>query len=109
MAGVKQNLAAQLEQRLVARGLGRAHTRDEAALADVMGLMVREALTGEEPPAPLAAAVDLWRTFIQERAGDDLNKLEGALRDQKAFARLTRTMLNHLALGEESDSASRQR
>ncbi len=106
MSGVKQNLAAQLEQKLTARGLGRAHTRDEAALADVMELMVREALTGEAPPAPLAAAVDLWRPFIQERAGDDLKKLEGALRDQKAFARLTRTLLNHLALGEENDSAS---
>ena len=47
--------------------------------------------------------------FIQERAGNDLKKLEGALRDQKAFARLTRTLLNHLALGEENDSAFRQR
>jgi cobaltochelatase CobT len=106
MSGVKQNLAAQLEQKLVARGLGRAHSRDEAALADVMELMVREALTGEAPPAPLAAAVDLWRSFIQERAGNDLKKLPGALRDQKAFARLTRTLLNHLAPGDENDSAS---
>jgi cobaltochelatase CobT len=86
MAGVKTNLAAQLEQRLVARGLGRARTRDEAALSDVVELMVREALTGEAPPAPLAAAVDLWRPFIQERAGGDLKKLGAALRDQKAFA-----------------------
>ena len=106
MPGVKHNLAAQLEQRLVARGLGRAHNRDEAALADVMELIVREALTGEAPPAPLAASVDMWRNFVQERAGNDLKKLEGALRDQKSFARLTRTMLNHLALGEENDSAS---
>jgi cobaltochelatase CobT len=106
MTGVKRNLAVQLEQRLVARGLSRARTKDEAALADVMELMVREALTGEKPPAPLADAVDLWRPFIQERVGQDLGKLEGALRDQKAFARLTRTLLNHLALGEENDSAS---
>ena len=100
MKGVAANLAAGLEQRLVQRGLAKARTRDEAPLADVLGLMVREKLTGEKPPASLAAAVDLWRPFIEERAGDDLAKLAGALRDQKAFARLTRTMLNHLALGD---------
>ena len=106
MEGVKHNLAAQLEQRLVARGMGRARVREDAALADVMELMVREALTGQKPPAPLAAAVDLWRPFIQERAGADLKKLEGALRDQKAFARLTRTLLNHLAMGDDGEAAS---
>jgi cobaltochelatase CobT len=48
--------------------------------------------------------VELWRPFIEEKAGADLAKLEGALRDQKAFARLTRTMLNHLSMGDQSDS-----
>ena len=100
MKGVAANLAAGLEQRLLNRGLGKARVRDEAPLADVLGLLVREALTGEKPPASLAPAVDLWRPFIEEKAGADLAKLAGALRDQKAFARLTRTMLNHLALGD---------
>ena len=77
---------------------------DEAPLADVVGLMVREALTGEKPPSSLAAAVDLWRPLIQDKAGGDLAKLPGALRDQKAFAKLTRALLNHLALGDQSDS-----
>ena len=30
-------------------------------------------------------------------------KLGGALRDQKSFARLTRILLSHLAMGDESD------
>ncbi len=104
MAGVKLNLAAQLEQRMVARGLGRAKNRDDVGIADVLGLMVREALTGEKPPASLDGAVNLWRPFIQERAGADIAKLSGALRDQRAFARLTKTLLNHLAMAEESDA-----
>ncbi len=103
MEGVRQNLAAQLEQRLVAKGLGRAKTREEVPLSDVVGLMVREALTGQKPPAPLEKAVDLWRPFVEERAGKDLAKLEGAMRDQKAFARLTRTILADLMRGEESE------
>jgi cobaltochelatase CobT len=103
MAGVKVNLAAGLEQRLVQRGLAKARAREEVPMADAVGLMVREALTGEKPPASLAAAVDLWRPFIQERAGADLAKLAGALRDQKAFARLTRTMLSHLQAGDAAE------
>jgi len=104
MKGVAANLAAGLEQRLLGRGLARARVRDEAPIADVLGLMVREKLTGEKPPASLAAAVDLWRPIIEAKAGGDLEKLAGALRDQKAYARLTRTMLNHLALGDQTDS-----
>jgi cobaltochelatase CobT len=106
MEGVRQNLAAQLEQRLVARGLGKARSKEEVGIADVLGLMVREALTGEKPPASLDGAANLWRPFIAEKAGADLKKLSTALRDQKAFARLTRLMLNHLALGDESDAAA---
>jgi cobaltochelatase CobT len=104
MAGVKANLAAGLEQRLLARGLGRAHAREDAPLAEVLGLMVREALTGEKPPASVAPAVDFWRPFIAERAGADLARLPAVLRDQPAFARLTRTILRDLTEGGPSDN-----
>jgi cobaltochelatase CobT len=104
MKGVKANLASGLETRLLNRGLGKARSKDEAPLADVLGLMVREKLTGEKPPASVAHAVELWRPFIEERAGGDLDKLAGALRDQKTYARLTRTLLNHLAFGDQNES-----
>jgi len=104
MKGVAANLAAGLEQRVLNRGLGKAKNREEASIADVLGLMVREKLTGEKPPAAVAPAVELWRGFIEERAGADLDKLPEALRDQKAFARLTRTLLNHLAFGDPNES-----
>jgi cobaltochelatase CobT len=104
MKGVAANLATGLESRMLGRGLGKAKHREDAPIAEVLGLMVRERLTGEKPPASLAGAVELWRPFIEEKAGADLAKLEGALRDQKAFARLTRTLLNHLSMGDQSDS-----
>jgi cobaltochelatase CobT len=104
MKGVKANLASGLESRMLNRGLGKARTKDEAPLADVLGLMVREKLTGEKPPDSVAHAVDLWRPFIEEKAGRDLEKLASALRDQKSFARLTRTLLNHLAFGDQNES-----
>jgi cobaltochelatase CobT len=104
MKGVAANLATGLESRMLNRGMGKAKSREESPIAEVLGLMVRERLTGQKPPASLAGAVELWRPFIEEKAGGDLAKLEGALRDQKAFARLTRTMLNHLSMGDQSDS-----
>jgi len=103
MKGVAANLASSTEQRLLHRGLGKARVKDEAPLADVVGLMVREKLTGQKPPASLAAAVQLWRPFIEAKAGADLDRLAAALRDQKTFARLTRTMLKHLSLGEQTE------
>ena len=104
MEGVKQNLAAQLEQRMVARGLGRARAKEDVGIADVLGLMVREALTGEKPPASLDGAVNLWRPLIEKTVASDLAKMPAVVRDQKAFARLTRTMLNHLSLGDENEA-----
>ncbi|MDE2134138.1 MAG: cobaltochelatase subunit CobT [Alphaproteobacteria bacterium] len=106
MKGVAENLAANLEARCGTRGLARARDKTEAPLADVLGLIVREKLTGELPPETARGAVALWRDFIEQRAGKDLDKLAGALRDQKAFAKLTRTVLKDLNFGEDADHES---
>ncbi len=103
MKGVAVNLAAGLEARLVQRGLTKARMKSEAPLADVVGLIVREKLTGEAPPESVRMAVDLWRPWIEEKAGKDLAKLGDALRDQKTFAKLTRTILKDLNFGDEFD------
>ena len=101
MKGVAANLAAGLEARCVSHGLAKARDRAEANLADVVGLIVREHITGEAPPESVQFAVDLWRPWIEERAGKDLTRLEATHRDQKAFAKLTRTILKDLQMGDE--------
>ncbi|HTK79566.1 MAG TPA: cobaltochelatase subunit CobT [Rhizomicrobium sp.] len=101
MKGVAENLAANLEALCNARGIAKAKDRSEAPLADAVAMMVRERLTGEAPPESAKRAVELWRPWIEERAGKDLVRLEAAMRDQKAFAKLTRTILRDLELGED--------
>lgn len=101
MKGMAANLAAGVEARCAARGLSKAKDRAEAPLADVVGLLVRERITGEAPPESARQAVALWRPWIEERAGKDLLRLESAHRDQKAFAKLTRTILKDLQMGDE--------
>jgi cobaltochelatase CobT len=103
MKGVADNLAAGLEQRLSARGLAKARVRADVPIADALGLIVREKLTGQAPPDCAKTAVELWREWIESRAGKDLEKLGDKLRDQKAFAKLTRTILKDLNFGDESD------
>ena len=49
-------------------------------------------------------AVDLWRSWIEERAGKDLVKLRTTRSaTRKAFAKLTRTILRDLNFGDEFD------
>ena len=44
--------------------------RADAPLEDAVALMVRERLTGEAPPASSRKIVELWRDWIEERAGE---------------------------------------
>ena len=101
MKGVADNLEAQLEARCAARGLAKASNRSEAPIADAVGLLIRERLTGAAPPECARNAVDLWRPWIEERAGIEMAKLDGSVRDQKGFAKLTRAILKGLELGED--------
>ena len=101
MAGVKDNLAAILAMRCKAHGLGDVKEQIQAPLVDVLALMVRERLTGEPPPKIARRAVDLWRPFVEAKAGLDLDKLKDAIADQRAFGKLTRAILTDLELAEE--------
>jgi cobaltochelatase CobT len=106
MKGVAKNLTAGLDARLTAKGFAKVKVRGDAPIADVLGLLIREKLTGEVPPENAKHAVDLWRPWVEERAGKEMEKLPELLRDQKAFARLTRTILKDLNYGDEFDNAS---
>jgi cobaltochelatase CobT len=101
MQGVSNNLTANLDAKLTARGIAKVRDRADMPIADAVGLMVREKLTGLAPPDNAQKAVDLWRPWIEEKAGADLAKLEDAMRDQKTFAKLTRTILRDLEMGDD--------
>jgi len=101
MRGVSNNLTANLDAKLTSRGIAKVRERADMPLADAVGLIVREKLTGLPSPENAQKAVELWRPWIEERAGKDLAKLEEAMRDQKSFAKLTRTILHDLELGDE--------
>ena len=100
MAGVCDNLNNALEVRLRSDPLLRARTRDEVPLGTAIGLLVRERLTGQAPPAMAEAGLGLVRDWIEEKAVKDLDALEMAFDDQVAFARLVGRLLEDLQLTE---------
>jgi cobaltochelatase CobT len=61
--------------------------RQSAPMAEILGLMVRERLTGDAPPDGAKALVDILRNDIEAKAGKDLDRLAAAIDDQAAFAR----------------------
>jgi len=101
LMGVKANLGAALEASVLKKGLNRYEDHVAPPLADIVSLLVRERLTGEPPPDAARALVDRHRAEIEAKAGPELDKLANTIDNQAAFARLTRTIIKDLDLGED--------
>ena len=104
MAGMADNLAAMLEERYHRGNYQEISDRADAPLEDAVALIVRERLTGKAPPPSARKVAELWRGWIEERAGEDLGRLAGAIEDQGRFAEAVREILSALDMGEEAGS-----
>ena len=104
MQGVASNITAMLDDRYHRSPFAEARTRDEAPMEDAVAMLARERMTGLAPPRGAARLVELWRPFIEEKAGADLDRLTDALLDQRAYAKLVRKLLSSLGLANESDA-----
>ncbi|HEX2137230.1 MAG TPA: cobaltochelatase subunit CobT [Microvirga sp.] len=103
MAGVAANLSAMLDDRYHRGGKYEEVTdRADAPVEDAVALMVRERLTGLKPPPAAAKIVDLWRDFIEERAGRDLDGLLKNIERQRDFARRVRELLSSLDMADDA-------
>ena len=106
MAGIGVNINEMHQQRCQKLGFGEVMEREEAPMAEALGFMVREQLTGIAPPAAATGVVNAWQSWIEERVGEKIGALEGVMGDQRAFGDLTRDILVDLGLteaGHESD------
>ena len=106
MEGVASNLSAMLDDRYHRSNLGNVSDRSDAPIEDAVAMMVRERLTGSAPPKDARKVVDLWRTWIEERAGSDLDELSRSLENQRDFGKLVHKLLASLDMADESASDS---
>ena len=103
MSGMASNLSAMLEDRYHRGGKYEEITdRADAPVEDAVALMVRERLTGLKPPPAAAKIVDLWRDFVEDRAGRDLDRLLKNIEHQRDFARSVRELLSSLDMADDA-------
>ncbi|MET1027330.1 MAG: cobaltochelatase subunit CobT, partial [Dongiaceae bacterium] len=93
---------AALNEQCKLKGFARVNSRQEANLADVMRLLVREAITGQAVPDTARAMVDLWRADLDQKVREDIAHLRHELHDQRAYAKAVRRLLADLEM-EASD------
>ena len=105
MAGVRSNLRELAEARVRTDAIVRARTADEVPLATALGLIARERLTGEPPPAAARAGLALVAPWIEQQAAAELDALALTIDDQAAFATLSRRLLEDLDLADTDQPA----
>jgi cobaltochelatase CobT len=101
MSGVAANLGSMLEDKYARSNLADVRDKADAPLEEAVALMVRERLTGRPAPRSGERVVDLWRDWVETKAGADIDGLIEKLDDQQAFARMVRDMLVSMEMAEE--------
>ena len=111
MAGVASNLDAAMEERCRAKGFERIAEREDAPLADAIGLLARQHMRGAPAPESGRRLLELWGPWLEDKIGADLEALQAAVEDQEEYAQTLNQLLVHLELMDEvgeSDSQDSQ-
>ncbi|GEN99882.1 cobaltochelatase subunit CobT [Novosphingobium sediminis] len=104
-AGIRGNLDAATTMRLASDPISRAIRPEDVPLPTALAMLVREKLTGQAVPAAAEVGTAMVRSWIEARAGADIEGLVDLLGDQKAFQNLALEMLGHLDLTKSTDEA----
>lgn len=103
MPGMAGNIHEMLEDRLFRANFAEVDDKNEAPLAEALGLMLREKLAGVPVPPSGHALVDLWRQEIDSKAGTSIDKLLSTYENQEEFSRAVKAVLRDLNLIAESE------
>jgi len=101
MEGVARNLSAMLDDRFHRGKFDDITDRADAPIEDAVAMLVRERLTGLAPPPAAKKLVELWRPWIEDRAGRDLDRLHRLVEDQRRFGDVIHDLLDRLEMGDE--------
>ncbi|KFL29267.1 cobalt chelatase [Devosia riboflavina] len=103
MPGMSGNIHEMLEDRLFRANFAEVDDKNEAPLAEALGLMLREKLAGVPVPPSGHALVDLWRKEVEAKASTSIDKLLSTYESQEDFSKAVRAVLRDLNLIAESD------
>jgi cobaltochelatase CobT len=103
MPGMVGNIHEMLDDRLFRANLAEVNNKDDAPLAEALGLIIREKLAGVTIPPSGNAVVDLWKKEIETKAGLSLTSLLQQFENQDLFARAAKYVLRDLNLVPEGE------
>ncbi|KRA98133.1 cobalt chelatase [Devosia sp. Root685] len=103
MPGMSGNIHEMLEDRLFRANFAEIDDKNEAPLAEALGLMLREKLAGVPVPPSGHALVDLWRKEVEAKASTSIDKLLATYENQEDFSKAVKAVLRDLNLIAESD------
>lgn len=101
MPGMVGNLNAMLEEKYHRGNYAEVTDRADAPLEDALALVMRERLGGMTIPESGQRIVDMWRPFIESKAGESLDRLGHLIHSQEAFASGVRDLLASLDMADE--------
>ncbi len=101
MPGTAGNIDVKIKHDALRKGYDQAKQASDIPLATAAGYLVRHLATGRPLPVGADNAMELWRGFIENSAGDTLENLGDKLDDQANFARFARQMISDLGYGDQ--------
>src|SRR6267143_5226659 len=101
MQGVAKNLAAMLDDKFHRGKFDEITDRADAPNEEALAKLVRERLTGQAKPPAARRIVELWRSWIEGRAGRNLDRLEDMIEDQRRFGDAVHDLLDSLDMGDD--------
>ncbi|WP_160011797.1 cobaltochelatase subunit CobT [Rhizobium sp. 18055] len=101
MEGMAANMRSMTEEKYAKANFSGIERQEDAPVGEAVAMMVREKLTGQKPPASAGKVLDLWRSFIEDKAGKELDNLSNVIADQQAFSKVIRNMLTAMEMAEE--------
>ncbi len=108
MLGVGRNLNAMLDDRFHRGRYDEITDRADAPIEDALAMIVRERLTGTSPPPAARKIVELWQSWIEGRAGRDLDRLVKLIEDQRRFGDVVHDLLEALDMADERSSSEEE-
>ena len=101
MPGVATNIQSMNTEKYAKANFSTISRQEDAPLGEAVAMLVREKLTGQKAPEAAGKVLDLWRPFIEDKAGADLDNLSTVIEDQQAFSRVIRHMLSSMEMAED--------
>ncbi|PLK69858.1 cobaltochelatase subunit CobT [Rhizobium sp. TH135] len=101
MPGVASNIQSMNTEKYAKANFSTISRQEDAPIGEAVAMLVREKLTGQKAPESAGKVLDLWRPFIEDKAGADLDNLATVIEDQQAFSRVIRHMLSAMEMAED--------